>query len=242
MEIEKLIINLTDNYKNIIDIDIIKNNKKLYWGGNGVGDRWLNKKYNYSVIYSNGKIKNYSENIDDKIPNQILINFLINKNNKINGIIGIFVYSKRINIIKRPINKDIIKLITAKSCVICGSKNNIICDHKNDLYNDKRVLNINTQVINDFQPLCNHCNLQKRQICKEEIKNNKLYSAKNIERYKQYLFEFSWEKKIFDLNDINCKKDTYWYDPVEFERKINLYIIYILPIIKEIKTKIKLIS
>jgi hypothetical protein len=170
------------------------------------------------------------------------MDFLSNKNNKINGIIGIFVFSKRLNIIKHPINKNIIKLITSKSCIICGSNTEIICDHKNDLYNDNRVLNINTQNINDFQPLCNHCNLQKRQICKDEIKNNKLYSAKNIERYKQYLVEFGWEKKAFDLNDINCKVDTYWYDPIEFERKIYLYITYILPIIKEIKIKVKLIS
>jgi len=63
MELEELIIKLTDNYTKIIDIEIIKNNQKLYWGGNGVGNRWLNKKYNYSVIYSNKKIKNYSENI-----------------------------------------------------------------------------------------------------------------------------------------------------------------------------------
>jgi len=189
---EELIIKLSNNYSNIISIDIIKSYKELYWGGNGVGDRWLNKKYNYSVIYSNKKIKNYSENMEDNIPEELLHLFLLN--NKVNiGIIGIYIYSKRLNIIKHPISKKILSIITSKSCIICGSKSDIICDHKNDLYNDKRVLNVNTQNINNFQPLCNHCNLQKRQVCKEEIKNNKLYSAKNINRYKEYLFEFPWE-------------------------------------------------
>jgi hypothetical protein len=83
---------------------------------------------------------------------------------------------------------------------------------------------------------------KKRQISKIEEQNNKIYSAKNIIRYLEYNFEFPWEKKIYDKNDINCKKDTYWYDPVEFERKIYKYLLYILPINNEIKNKIKLIQ
>jgi hypothetical protein len=133
------------------------------------------------------------------------------------------------------IKKEIIK----NSCVICGTNTDIICDHKNDLYNDIRVLNTSTQELNDFQPLCNHCNLQKRQICKNEEKTQRIYSAKNIIRYKKYNFEFPWEKKIFDKNDINCKKDTYWFDPVEFENKIYCYLSYVIPILNEIKRIIK---
>ena len=75
-----------------------------------------------------------------------------------------------------------------------------------------------------------------------EYKTRKIYSAKNIERYKIFPFEFPWEKKIFDENDINCKIGTYWYDPIEFDRNIYHYLIYTIPIINEIKSKIKLIS
>lgn len=50
---------------------------------------------------------------------------------------------------------------------ICGSKSHLVTDHKNDLYNDIRVLNSKTQTVDDFQCLCNHCNLQKRQISKQ---------------------------------------------------------------------------
>jgi len=235
---EELIIKLTNNYTSIISINEIKNNKKLYWGGNGIGDRWMNKKYNYAVIYANKKYKIYSEN-NDIIPDKIIDNFIDNTNK---GIIGIFVFSIRNNIISRNINKKIHKEIVKNNCVICGSNTDIICDHKNDLYNDIRVLNTKTQLYEDFQALCNHCNLQKRQISKNEEQNNKIYSAKNIIRYLEYNFEFPWEKKIYDKNDINCKKDTYWYDPVEFERKIYKYLLYILPINNEIKNKIKLIQ
>jgi hypothetical protein len=147
------------------------------------------------------------------------------KDNKIkNGIVGIFPHSIRKNIQTRPINLDIIKEIKRQNCVVCGSISDIVCDHKNDLYNNKDVLLIENQTIDDFQPLCNHCNLQKRQIAKEEKREYKLYSAKSIKKYQIYPFEFPWEKKAFDLNDINCKKDTFWYDPIEFHRKIKNYI------------------
>ena len=160
-------------------------------------------------------------------------------NNNGSGIIGIFVHSKRVNTQNRNIDKKIHKKIINLSCIICGSNSNIICDHKNDLYNDDRILNIKTQLISDFQPLCQHCNLQKRQVSKNENKDKKIYSAKNIERYKIYSFDFPWEKKYFDKNDINCKNDTYWFDPIEFDKKIYYYISYTIPIINEIKKKVK---
>jgi len=237
--IEEIVINLTENFTKILSIDEIKKYPELYRDGkNGVGDRWANKKFNYSFIYSNKNkhTKNYSEN-DDEIPPEKLREFL--ESNKGKGIIGIYVYSKRTNSQTRTICDKIKKEIIKNSCVICGTNTDIICDHKNDLYNDIRVLNTSTQELNDFQPLCNHCNLQKRQICKNEEKTQRIYSAKNIIRYKKYNFEFPWEKKIFDKNDINCKKDTYWFDPVEFENKIYCYLSYVIPILNEIKRIIK---
>jgi len=235
--VEELVIQATNNFTKILSTNEIKEKyRELYWGGNGVGDRWANKKFNYSFIYSKKQTYLYSENEDDKIPTHILNEFL--ENNKGVGIIGIFVHSRRKNNQKRPISKNIIKQITSLSCVICGT-HNTICDHKNDLYNDTRVLNIKTQLISDFQPLCNHCNLQKRQVCKMEEQTGKIFSAKNIERYKMYPFEFPWEKKVFDINDIYCKNGTYWFDPVEFHKNIYYYSIYIIPIINEIKYKIK---
>ena len=237
-DIEEIVTTATNNFTNILSTyDIKSKYPELFWGGNGVGDRWANKRFNYSVIKSNKSTSLYSENEDDTIPEQLLAAFL--ENNKGNGIIGIYVHSKRTNIEKRPIEYNIKKEIANKSCVVCGTKTSIVCDHKNDLYNDERILNIKLQSITDFQSLCNHCNLQKRQVCRDEFKDGKIYSAKNIERYKQYPFEFPWEKKVFDKNDIYCKNDTYWFDPVEFNRKIYCYLSYVIPLINEIKHKVK---
>jgi hypothetical protein len=93
-------------------------------------------------------------------------------------------------------------------------------------------------MVSDFQPLCEHCNLQKRQVCRTEEQTGKLYSAKNIETYRSYPFEFPWEKKTFDKNDIHCKTGTYWFDPAEFNRNINSYATYVLPIVREIKRRV----
>jgi hypothetical protein len=235
--IEDLVIKLTNNFTEIITKGEITNHPQLYWGGNGVGNRWAKKKFNYTVVYSSGKTKNYSENDDDIIPPEILKKNI--DTNKGTGIIGIYVYSKRGKQLLHPIKPTIRKEIVKQSCVVCGSYSEIVCDHKNDLYNDIRVLNTKTQQLNDFQPLCNHCNLQKRQICKEETETQKIYSAKNIIRYKQYNFDFPWEKKAFDKTDPYCKDDTYWFDPVEFEKKIFLYIQYKLPILNAIKHRVK---
>ena len=232
--IDELVKRLSNNYSEIITREVLREHPKLDWGDNGVGDRWANKKFNYTVV-RNKTIKTYSEN-EDVIDAELLSNFRL-ENSKMQGIIGIFVHSKRVNINKRPIKKEIDRAIKKKCCVSCGSRSEIICDHKNDIYNDENVLNVDTQKENDFQPLCNHCNLQKRQIFKDETKNNKIYSAKNLEKYKSFPFDFPWEKKAFDVNDVNTKTDTYWYDPVEFNKKVFQYLMYTVPVLNELKCK-----
>ena len=145
---EILLRTLSENFTKIIHVNDLKETP-LYWGGNGVGDRFANKKFNYSVVYNKGKYKTYSENTTDKINDEALLNFqelyIIPLKNA--GIMGIFIHSKRNNIQKRPISKEIDKIIKLRSCVVCGSSSEIITDHKNDLYNDERVLNVKTQNI-----------------------------------------------------------------------------------------------
>ena len=105
------------------------------------------------------------------------------------------------------------------------------------MYNDERVLNLKTQKLDDFQALCNHCNLQKRQVSKKESEYQKIYSIKNIPQFRYYFFEIPWEKKNYDIDDINTKVDTYWYDPEEFNRKLLIYVSYVYPIVLYIKNK-----
>ena len=118
----------------------------------------------------------------------------------------------------RPIRKDIryYHLNLNTGCVVCGSKSNLVIDHKNDLYNDPRVLDTKTQLIEDFQCLCNHCNLQKRQICKMTKRDNKRYKATNIPMLKHFSVDFIQGDETFDPNDPNAMKGTFWYDPIVF--------------------------
>jgi hypothetical protein len=236
-ELETLVASLSDNFSKIIPRDVISKHSIIDWGGNGLGDRWAKKKFNYTVVRSS-TTKCYSENDEDIIKEELLNEFREKNKEKSQGILGIFVHSLRTNVQKRPIRKDIDREIKTRACVSCGSKSEIICDHKNDIYNDNDVLDSKKQQISDFQPLCNHCNLQKRQIFREEVVAGKIYSAKNLEKYRCWSFEFPWEKKAFDVKDITTKQDTYWYDPVEFDRKLMCYVLFIRPFLPEIKRRV----
>ena len=123
---------------------------------------------------------------------------------------------------KRPIREDIRTGVLQRdgSCVVCGSKNNLIIDHKNHLYNDERVLQVSTQVIDDFQVLCNHCNLQKRQTSVIERRDGVRYSAMNIPSLSVYGVDYLRGDGSFDINDVDTMVGTYWYDPVAFHRGI----------------------
>jgi len=220
------------DYSKIIKRDDLNKakNKCLHLSGNGTGDRWCRKIFDSFVIYANGSIKVYSENSEDTeekyIKDDNVKKFFeenkINKNNK-NGktIIGIKIIRKRDKKkLNRPIRRDILKKIREQPCVVCGSNSNIVCDHKNDLYNDPRVLNTKTQTIEDFQSLCNSCNLRKRAVAIKEKKEKRLYGATNMPQFKSFGIDFIGEKKEYDETDPNNKVGTYWYDPVAFTKHV----------------------
>jgi hypothetical protein len=138
-----------------------------------------------------------------------------------NSIIALGIFGENLNLNNyRPIRKDIKNYYKKLPCCACGSTYDLVCDHKNDLYNDKRVLNINTQTFNDFQSLCIHCNLQKRQVLKKTKETNKRYKATNIPSLKIFGIDFIYGNEKFNYNDPNAMVGTYWYDPIEFMKKI----------------------
>lgn len=241
---EDLINNIkqkSNNFKDIIPME------ELGLSGNGTGNRWCNGIFIYTVIYLNLRnFRTFNNNIDIDIDEDKITEFrenfkekhkediekhVINKN----SIIGIMIHTINDNKETRPISSEIREKFKDKHCVQCGSSCGIVIDHKNDLYNDKKVLNVNTQTVDDFQVLCTHCNLLKRQISIDEKKNKKIYSAKNLDRFKIYDFEFPWEKIYFDITNKDIKNCSFWYDPIEFQRKIRFYELYTLPIVKQIK-------
>lgn len=124
----------------------------------------------------------------------------------------------------RPIRNDIhsaLRDAPGACCVVCGSTSSLVTDHKNDLYNDPRVLKAETQTIDDFQVLCTHCNLQKRQVAKRTRETGLRYGATNIPSFAIFGIDFTEGDETYDPKNINAMKGTFWYDPVEFMRKLN---------------------
>lgn len=87
------------------------------------------------------------------------------------------------------------------------------------MYNDRRVLDSNTQKIDDFQVLCNHCNLQKRETIKSMKKTGKRFSALNIPSISMFNISFTEGDEDYDKNDPNWGEGTYWNDPCDFIKK-----------------------
>lgn len=128
----------------------------------------------------------------------------------------------------RTIRADIKLAFKDSVCVVCGTGKPEI-DHKNGLYNDPRVLSIETQRVEDFQPLCKHCNDQKRQTYKWQTKNGRRYPATNIPMFRHHSIDFVEGDETYDPKDTGAMVGTYWYDPVEFMKKRDAMIAASIP-------------
>lgn len=197
--------------------------------GNGGGwsrlDGDFGRKHKVCVVKTNGK-KRFSWNTDENEENSIdfeLCNFKFDKGTSIMliKICGLQDLSSR-----RPIRKDIRDAFIGNPCVVCGTKSQIEIDHKNGLYNDPRVLESKTQTIDDFQPLCKHCNDQKRETCVWQKKENKRYPASMIPQLAIFGIDFVEGDDRFDETNVDALVGTYWYDPVDFMKQLKSIIIW----------------
>lgn len=191
----------------------------------GNGSSWCHKSnlknHKLATMKKNGKILfSWVATIYEQqdITNEFYKNCIIEKygNNikyiKFCGLKDYYIY--------RPIKSTIKKYYKKQPCCFCGKFYNLICDHKNDLYNDPRVLNLKTQTLNDFQSLCNQCNLLKRQVNIITKLTGKRYKATKIPILKNFNIDFIIGDENFDIDDVNALKGTFWYDPIEFMKNI----------------------
>mgnify|MGYP003349711605 CR=1 FL=1 len=132
----------------------------------------------------------------------------------------LMIYGEQSKNSSRPIRADIREKYKNSPCMHCGTTSNIEIDHKNGLYNDERVMVSDTQTADDFQPLCKHCNDQKRQTYVEMKKTGVRYPATRIPALKPFGIDYISGGASFDLNDANTMVGTYWYDPVAFTQEI----------------------
>jgi hypothetical protein len=92
-------------------------------------------------------------------------------------------------------------------------------DHKNGLYNDPRVLNLKTQTLDDFQSLYSHCNKKKRETIKVMKETGIRYPATNIPQL-SFNIDYTYGDSTYDIKNCNTLIGTYWYDPVDFMKKL----------------------
>ena len=117
------------------------------------------------------------------------------------------------------IRKDIREYYKTHRCVmlgVCGFSENtkIEIDHKDGRKDDWRVSDPNTQLLEDFQPLCKAANDVKRQICKLCKQTGLRWDAKNI-KGNPYSF---YEGEQTYTEELGCK-GCYQYDPVEYRKR-----------------------
>lgn len=116
----------------------------------------------------------------------------------------------------RSVRGDIIREITSKPCSHTGfsgtSQNGMECDHKNGRYDDLNALDIYTQTVEDFQPLCRQANLQKRSDCKSCKISGIRFDATQL-GYKTSYIEGGFEYQG------SCK-GCYWEDCLRFKEMI----------------------
>ena len=219
--------NNSKNNSRLVSVNEFIDNYSSLKFGNGASwcrmDSTFAKKYKYVLRKANGDLT-YSWNIEDEQESKkIEEDFKQIENKKIKGnpTSHIKVYGKKdlVNGNTRDIRQDIREYFKNSLCVVCGNSD-IEIDHKNGMYNDPRVLNTKTQRVEDFQPLCRHCNQQKRQSFILTKKTGKRYKATNIPQLKVFGIDFTTGNEYFDPNDINAMVGTYWYDPLDFFNKL----------------------
>ena len=113
----------------------------------------------------------------------------------------------------QQIRADIRKIIKNQRCVILGTSNPEV-DHKNGRKNDLRVMTLETQTLDDFQPLSKAANDAKRQFCKECRNTENRYDAKKL----GYPISFTKGQLKYE-NDLGCI-GCFWYDPINFRKHL----------------------
>lgn len=179
----------------------------------GNGGSWcrsgnrLCKELKISTIKNNGEIRFLFEATDKEkllVENDIKHLKFEKNNNKIQYI-KIF-SGKNSNIVNNTISTKIKKVVIElynKTCIYCGSKNDICIDHKDDEYITKEL------TYKDFQVLCQHCNTVKRSGSRINRVDKELPPfLEPIRKLNKYI---GYDPKYIKGENTNISR--FWYDP-----------------------------
>lgn len=195
--------------------------------GNGGGwcrlDGSFGKKYKVVLVKQNGELNtSWAVSSDEMktIITDIEKECTIEKKGRKIKYIRLYSFNLVAEFICRKIRKDIRSHYLKQKCVVCGTNSKIEVDHKNGLYNDKRVLKLSTQTLDDFQALCSHCNCKKRETIKKMKISKIRYSALEIPSLRIFGTPYTEGDETYDITDPDTMRGTYWYDPIDFISKI----------------------
>lgn len=204
----------------IVKIEELKE-KGLAFGNGGSWcrmDGTFAKTHNYVTRKGNG-VLTYSWEPTDEERKQAELDFSVLESGRANTLTHIKVYGKKETPVggTKSIRSDIKDFFKGKECVVCGNKHTEV-DHKNGLYNNPRVLTLETQTLEDFQPLCRHCNQQKRTSILEMKKTGIRHKATRIPSLAPLQTDYIQGDESYSPSNPDAMVGTYWYDPVAFHR------------------------
>ena len=97
-------------------------------------------------------------------------------------------------------------------CSMCGTTSNLISDHK-----DGNKQPMDEPDVHDYQPLCQHCNTVKREVCKKCRNTGVRFDARIIG------YSIPWVEGTakFQPRTPRCR-GCYWYSPTDFRKALRL--------------------
>ncbi len=102
------------------------------------------------------------------------------------------------------------KMFENERCVVCYSGYLIEIDHKDGTKEPKKHTSFE-----DYQPLCQHCNKVKREMCKICQLIGKRFDAKNM----KFTVSFIEGNEKFSPSTLRCQ-GCFWNDPVKFKQQL----------------------
>lgn len=138
-----------------------------------------------------------------------------------NSIVAVELQGYRLDEAKgRPIAAWIRRRLKGKACAVLGVGaggsrfETMAVDHKNGRYNDARVLDVETQTLDDFQLLTACANYAKRQHCKRCVETGQRFDARTL-GHRAPVCKGSLE---YHGTCVGC----YWHDPRAFNAAMEL--------------------
>lgn len=117
-----------------------------------------------------------------------------------------------------PIAGHIRKHFKGMQCIACSTTKKVIVDYKNGILNNPRVLDINTQTIDDFQPLCTYHYHIKQQYMRQML-ITKIRPPCPDMFFVSHGIYYIEGTEVFDETDVNWGIGSYWYDLDAFRKK-----------------------